>query len=47
MKMSTAAVAAGLDGGRAGVARGGADDGDPLAARGQHVVEQPAESCSA
>jgi hypothetical protein len=33
-------VAAGLDGGRPGVARGGADDGHPLAAPGQHMVEQ-------
>ena len=34
---------AGLDGGRAGVARGGDDDRGPLAAAGELVVEQPAD----
>ncbi len=38
-----AAVAAGLDGGRAGIARGGADDGDPFAPGLQHVVEDGAK----
>ena len=36
-------VAAGLDRRRAGVARGRADDGDPLAALGQHMVVEPAQ----
>ncbi len=36
-------VAAGLDGRRAGVARGGPDDGDPLAPAGQLVVEEPTD----
>ncbi len=36
------AVAARLDGRRTGVAGGGADDRDPLAAPGQFVVEEPA-----
>ncbi len=35
------AVAARLDGGRAGIARGRADDGDALAALGQQSIEQP------
>ena len=34
------AVAEGLDGGRAGVARRGPDDGDPLAPTGELVVEE-------
>ena len=37
------AVFAGFDGGRSGVAGGGADDGDALVPLGEHVVEQPAE----
>ena len=37
------AAPAGLDRRRAGVARGGADDGDPFRALGQHVVEQAAD----
>ena len=37
------AVAAGLDGGRAGIARRGADDGHPFALGLQHVVEDRAE----
>jgi hypothetical protein len=36
-----ATVAAGLDGRRTGVARGGADDGDGVATSGELVVEQP------
>ena len=37
------AVAAGLDGRRAGVARGRGDDRHPLAAPGEDVIEQPAD----
>ena len=36
-------VAEGLDRRRAGIARGGADDGDMLAALAQHMVVEPAE----
>jgi len=35
------AVAAGLDRRATGIARGGADDGDALAALVQHMIEQP------
>ena len=48
MKISIAlAVPAGLDGRRPGVAGGGADDGDALAALFQDMIEQPAEQLHA
>jgi hypothetical protein len=41
------AVAERFDGGAAGIARGRDHDGAALAARGQHMVHQPRQSCIA